>query len=218
MSLPSALAQIKLDSNILQDIWYLVTAVIISSVNHPEDIHHVYKMTSTQIDNVDQISTGERDKMRARVVLRLREALLKSHVIIGFPKTINTLQQLSNVTPDTVKTLLPDKPLRGMALFKNIYNKHTDKVIRNMRNTHPDLAQTALYHLYGPTLSDTSILTPRETSLITVTGLMIQNIPLQLTGHKHGALHNGATKEDLNRVQSIVSTLADYYKMPIAKL
>jgi alkylhydroperoxidase/carboxymuconolactone decarboxylase family protein YurZ len=87
-----------------------------------------------------------------------------------------------------------------------------------MYNSHPDLAQTALNQLYGPTLGETSILDARETSLVTVAGLMIQNVPLQLVGHSHGAIHNGATSKDINRVQSVVSTLADYYKMPIAKL
>jgi alkylhydroperoxidase/carboxymuconolactone decarboxylase family protein YurZ len=87
-----------------------------------------------------------------------------------------------------------------------------------MAESHPDLAQTALYHLYGPTLGETSVLDARETSLLTVAALMITNIPLQLVGHSHGALHNGATKDDLVRIQSIVSILADYYNLPLAKL
>lgn len=139
---------------------------------------------------------------------------------------------MANVTPDPIKSLLPTKPLRkeeswsdvqnqrqrGRSLFGKIYDRHTDKVIRNMHSTHPDLAQTALHQLYGPTLSEVSILNAKETSLVTVAGLMIQNIPLQLIGHSHGAMHNGATKQEISRVQSIVSVLADYYKTPIAKL
>jgi alkylhydroperoxidase/carboxymuconolactone decarboxylase family protein YurZ len=107
---------------------------------------------------------------------------------------------------------------RGRALFNKIYDSVTDKVIRNMHSSHPDLAQTALNQLYGPTLGETSILDARETSLVTCAGLMIQNVPLQLVSHGYGAYHNGATKQDMNRVQSVVSVLADYYKFPIAKL
>lgn len=87
-----------------------------------------------------------------------------------------------------------------------------------MYSTHPDLVQTALYQLYGPTLSETSVLNARETSLVTVAGLMITNVPLQLIGHSHGAIHNGATQEDIKHVQSIVSVLGDHYRFPVAKL
>jgi alkylhydroperoxidase/carboxymuconolactone decarboxylase family protein YurZ len=107
---------------------------------------------------------------------------------------------------------------RGRSLFGNIYERHTEKVIKSMYSSHPDLAQTALHQLYGPTLGEVSVLNPKETSLVTCAGLMIQNVPIQLVGHSHGAYHNGATKEDMVHVQSIVAVLADYYKYPIAKL
>lgn len=103
-------------------------------------------------------------------------------------------------------------------MFGNIYERHTEKVIKSMYSSHPDLAQTALHQLYGPTLGETSVLNAKETSLVTCAGLMIQNVPLQLVGHSHGAYHNGATKEDMARIQAIVGLLADYYKYPIAKL
>lgn len=86
-----------------------------------------------------------------------------------------------------------------------------------MHNAYPDLAQTALFHLYGPILGETTVLNAKETSLVTCAALMIQNQPLQLTGHYYGALHNGATNDDVLRVQSIVEALADHYQCPMAK-
>lgn len=87
-----------------------------------------------------------------------------------------------------------------------------------MSNSHPDLAQTALFHLYSSVLGETSVLNAKDTSIITCAALMIQNIPLQLKGHCYGAYHNGATKQDMLRVQGIVTTLADYYHHATAKL
>lgn len=87
-----------------------------------------------------------------------------------------------------------------------------------MYSTHPDLAQTALHHLYGPILSDVSVLNPKETSLVVVAGLMAENILLQLKGHRYGAIHNGATEQEIRKVESLVSELADHYKIPIGKL
>ncbi|KAI8987761.1 AhpD-like protein [Mycotypha africana] len=221
------------EQNLTNDYWYLIAvAIVMSSVNKPEDIQYIYQTIEAKIDNLSQQNESKKNNILSSIVLRLREAVLKSHVIIGFPKTINTLQQLSIVTPDHVKALLPKKPLRneekwadvqfqrqrGKALFNKIYDRHAEKVMNNMYQTHPDLAQTALHHLYGPTLSETSILDAKETSLITVAGLMIQNIPLQLKGHSYGALHNGATEDDLRRVQSIVTILSEHYQCTIAKL
>ncbi|CEP13834.1 hypothetical protein [Parasitella parasitica] len=226
------LENIQYKQDIATDIWYIVAAVVMSSVNKPEDIKHIYDIINERVDKMENMTIEEKNKLIAAIVLKLREAILKSYIIIGFPKTINTLQQLADATPEKIKALLPNKPLRkedswsdiqnerqrGKALFGTIYERHTDKVIKNMYNAHPDLAQTALYQLYGPTLSETSVLNAKETSLVTVAGLMITNVPLQLVGHSYGAIHNGATQADIKYVQSIVSELGDHYKFPVAKL
>ncbi|KAK4509632.1 uncharacterized protein ATC70_006934 [Mucor velutinosus] len=232
MSVREILESIHHEQDIIHDTWYIVAAVVMSSVNKPEDVKHVYDIIAQQVDQKQDLPKEAKNKLIAAVVLKLREAILKSYIIIGFPKTINTLQQLANATPAEIKALLPDKPLRkeeswsdvqnerqrGKALFGTIYERHTDKVIKNMYSTHPDLAQTALNQLYGPTLSETSVLNARETSLVTVAGLMITNVPLQLVGHSHGAIHNGATRQDIEHVQSIVTALGDHYRFPVAKL
>lgn len=107
---------------------------------------------------------------------------------------------------------------RGKKLFGRIYDRHTERVINNMHSFHPDLAQTALNHLYGPTLGEVSVLSAKETSIVMVAGLMMQNVLPQLIGHYKGAFNNGVTKEDMVRLESIVTSLADYYRTPIAKL
>ncbi|KAI8356094.1 AhpD-like protein [Choanephora cucurbitarum] len=231
MSLPAIIESLQFDADFEHNVDYLAAAAVINSVNQPKDIQHVYSVISTRIAQSDD-SPEKKTELLSNVVLRLREAILKSFVIIGFPKTINTLQELARVTSEDVKKLLPKEPLRkdaswddvqnererGRKLFSKIYDRHTDKVISNMHNGYPDLAQTALHHLYGHVISETSVLSAKETSLVLVAALMAQNVPLQLVGHVHGAIHNGATDNEINRVKSIVTGLADYYKCPIAKL
>ncbi|KAG1047454.1 hypothetical protein G6F43_010094 [Rhizopus delemar] len=216
-------------SDISKDTWYIASVSVMASVNHPEDVRDVYDVISNHINQMQGKSQSVKNDLMSKIVLRMREAALKSHVIIGFPKTINVLQHLADVTPDIIKSLLPKKPLRkeetwsdvqfqrqrGKELFDKIYSRHTEKVIKNMYSTHPDLAQTALHHLYGPILSDVSVLNPKETSLVVVAGLMAENIPLQLKGHRYGAIHNGATEQEIRKVESLVSELADHYKIPI---
>jgi hypothetical protein len=54
---------------------------VITAVNQPQDVQHVYSVISEQVGN-----TQYKDKILAQIVLRIREAVLKSYVIIGFPK------------------------------------------------------------------------------------------------------------------------------------
>ncbi|KAI8882648.1 hypothetical protein K501DRAFT_220847 [Backusella circina FSU 941] len=226
MGLESVLKQFEFLSDISKDNWYLIVSAVITAVNQPQDVQHVYSFISEQVKK----SNGE-DKVLAQVVLRIREAVLKSFVIIGFPKTINTLNSLRQIVPDSVNDLLPKSPIRkeetwsdiqaqrqrGKELFERIYERHSDRVMQSMDNAYPDLAQTALYHLYGPMLGETSVLNAKEASFVTVACLMIENLPLQLAGHVHGAVHNGATKEEMDRVATMVCALGEYYNVEVAK-
>jgi alkylhydroperoxidase/carboxymuconolactone decarboxylase family protein YurZ len=46
---------------------------------------------------------------------------------------------------------------------------------------------------------------------------MIENLPLQLGGHVHGAVHNGASREEMERLASMVCALGEYYNVTVAK-
>lgn len=107
---------------------------------------------------------------------------------------------------------------RGQALFDKIYDRHTARVMNTMHNIYPDLAQTAHYHIYGSTLSHTSMVSAKETSLLVVAGCFAQDLPSQLRGHSYGALHNGATQDDLKLVYDTVISLCKYYGAPIPLL
>lgn len=110
-----------------------------------------------------------------------------------------------------------DQRKRGRQLFEKIYDRHTERVLNDMTSYYPDLAQTALDQLYGPILSETSVLSGMETSLVLVTGLKTQDVAAQLRGHAYGALHQGATKQDLARINALVDMLCKYYGLPVPK-
>lgn len=59
-----------------------------SSVNKPEDVKHVYNIITERVELKQNMTKEEKNKLIARVVLKLREAILKSYIIIGFPKVI----------------------------------------------------------------------------------------------------------------------------------
>lgn len=57
---------------------------------------------------------------------------------------------------------------------------------------------------YGYVLSNTSILTPAETSLVLVAGLVPQDVNPQLKGHLRGAVNNGCDVEGVRAVRDVV--------------
>lgn len=150
---------------------------------------------------------------------RLREGLFKTFAIVGYPRVINALQQLPPVEGDDTHVLrkedsweaILNQRQRGRSLFDAIYERHSARVENQMHAAYPDLAQAAIHHLYGPVLSDTSVISACETSLIVVACLTVMDMPAQLKGHRYGALHLGATQEDLDRAQEIAQTLQTYY-------
>ncbi|ORY97547.1 hypothetical protein BCR43DRAFT_513940 [Syncephalastrum racemosum] len=236
MSLTRTLSAIRglfEQDGVRDNLWYILTATVMASLNHPEDIPHLYTMVEQSID-AQAVKQTEKDQQKVQAVLRLRDGILKSFIASGFPKVINALQHLESATPDSIKAKLPTTPVRheeswqeivdhrkrGTALFGKIYERHTQRVLDQMHRYYPDLKQTALYHLYGPVLSETSILSGKESSLILVTGLKAQDVAAQLRGHGYGALHQGATRQDLDRIDTMVNMLFHHYNLtpPKAKL
>ncbi|KAI7856756.1 hypothetical protein BDC45DRAFT_566827 [Circinella umbellata] len=215
----------------LNDLWYIVACSAITSLNHPEDVEPVYKLVEQTIDESSKLNTNEKEDAKVKAVLRMREGILKSFIASGFPKTINGLRHLSIATPDLIKAKLPQTPIRheesweeisqqrerGKSLFAKIYDKHTNRVTNDMYTYYPDLAYVAINQLYGPVVSNTSILTGKESSLILVTGLKTQDIALQLRGHAWGAIHQGATREELNNISTMVELLCKHYNITIPK-
>lgn len=57
--------------------------IVMNSVNKPEDIKQWFKII---IDRIEKLKIEEKDNTLAKMVSKLREAIFKSYVIVGFPK------------------------------------------------------------------------------------------------------------------------------------
>lgn len=58
---------------------------------------------------------------------------------------------------------------------------------------------------YGLYLSDHSVLGPIETELVTLAGIMIQNLPLETAWHLRGTRRVGVSMDDVETIQQCVS-------------
>ncbi|ANB11745.1 hypothetical protein AWJ20_4567 [Sugiyamaella lignohabitans] len=218
---PARLAQLAA-TPLLENSWYYIAATTFSVCNEPDEIPKIYEYMMEKLAN-------DRNG-QLKMTRKMRESLMKGAALGGLPKSINSLTQLKNVTPTDLRepVLQRDKPSReeaegrGRAMFDHVYGKIAKRVSGQMATAYPDLEYYAINHVYGPLLSYTSILTPKETSFVIVACLIPQDVNPQLKGHLKGALNNGATKEEVASVRDMALVISNWcgisWKSEVAKL
>ncbi|KAK4227059.1 hypothetical protein QBC38DRAFT_205613 [Podospora fimiseda] len=214
---PTLLSSLRSHPNLPAHTWYCIAATTLSQLNRPDEIPKVYQFAL-------QNAPPDREE-KLRISRRIREALVKAAAVGGVPKTINALLELKKVTPDDLlddpkDTISPtgrrsdvyDTPAgdilqRGQNFFEAIYGKITKRVMGQMdRSGTEDLGLVARL-VYGYVLSNTSVLSPAETSFVMIAGLIPQDVNPQLKGHLRGALNGGATVDEVKAVRSVVMEL-----------
>lgn len=102
MSLQAVLTKLEYEQDITNDYLYTVVvsnltcysrnglinleifkAVVMNSLNKPEDIQPWFNIL---LDRINRLECNSKDAIIAQMVSKLREAILKSYVIVGFPK------------------------------------------------------------------------------------------------------------------------------------
>ncbi|KAL8813594.1 MAG: hypothetical protein Q9223_000237 [Gallowayella weberi] len=197
-SISSLLSSIRLTPHLPPQSWYLVAGVTLSTLNKPDEIPHVFQYAIE--------ADGGSAATELNIARRMREALVKASAIGGLPKavsptadilqrsqSINALFALKRVTPPA----LLDEPLaysptkrsvelydipasrilqRGQSFFDQIYGKVSARVMGQMdRSGTEDLGITARL-MYGYILSNTSVLSPAESSFVLIAGLIPQDV------------------------------------------
>jgi alkylhydroperoxidase/carboxymuconolactone decarboxylase family protein YurZ len=207
--------------NLPKHVWCMVTIVTLSALNRPKEIPNVLEYLLKHDTRSEDEQTRQREDLLA--VRRIREGLIKSSAVVGMPKVINAIHALKSATPpnlfDDSKSNPTSRPYdidnspplsilaRGQAFFDKTYGKVAGKIINDADSSGcPDLS-TLIKLIYGYIVSDISVLNPMETSFAIVAGLIPQDVNPQLIGHLHGAINNGATKEQVATVRRIVITI-----------
>ena len=91
------------------------------------------------------------------------------------------------------------------AIYKQNLSTATDNFV-----AHKDFDFISREITYGFYLSDHSILGPVETELVVLSGIMIQNLPLETAWHLRGTRRVGVSKEDVELVQQCVSLTFEF--------
>lgn len=131
----------------------------------------------------------------------LEETLLQCVLFCGFPRVITAFEHLDSAWPtDTAPSGggLPEaeQMTAGNELFGAIYGKNDAAVRSLLKGFHQELHDFVLEAAYGRILTRPH-LTGKTRELIAVAVLAAQGQKRQFAGHARGAMHLGATQEEL---------------------
>lgn len=191
-----------------EETWYLVVLSSLVGIE-PEHAMNLYKYLISK----PQYSTPE---SRQALVRRLRETLVKNVSIQGVCKPLEALFSISKIEREADKDYTftrdnwqagPENRARGEKWLNSIYKSNLSTATDQFA-AHKDFDFISREITYGFYLSDHSILGPLETELVTLAGIMIQNLPLETAWHLRGARRVGVSMEDVELVQQCVELVA----------
>ncbi|MCA8964932.1 MAG: carboxymuconolactone decarboxylase family protein [Planctomycetes bacterium] len=129
------------------------------------------------------------------------ETLLQAVLFCGFPRVVTAFEELNRVwpvaTPPHGGALAEDQQAAaGDALFTAIYGRNDAAVRSMLRGCHGEFHDFVLQAAYGRILSRPG-LSPLDRELLACAALTAQAQKRQFVAHARGALHFGATRDQL---------------------
>ncbi|PMD41083.1 hypothetical protein L207DRAFT_426493 [Hyaloscypha variabilis F] len=192
------------------DKWYLVTLSALVGVE-PEHAAHLY----AYLIDKPEFATPE---SRQALIRRLREVLVKNISVQGVCKPLESLFSIAKLERPEDKDYSfsrekwqagPENMARGEKWLKTIYVGNLSTATAPFQ-AHKDFDFISRQITYGFYLSDHSIIGPLDTELVTLAGIMIQNLPLETAWHLRGTRRVGVSMEDTELVQQCIEMVAKY--------
>ena len=161
-----------------------------------------------------------RTALEARIeIAKIRETILQSYLFAGYASTINAFIVFNRLVPGNSEYFqeaegsVEDWRSRGEDLCRKIYGPQFEKMVQNMNQLHPDLADWMIFEGYGKVLSR-PFLTPvvREFLILAMTAVL--NVERQFHSHVRGALHAGATPKEIQAVFTEAKPFMDPSSIP----
>jgi 4-carboxymuconolactone decarboxylase len=133
--------------------------------------------------------------------VRVEEAILQSHLFIGFPDAINALalwRARSGFAPPTpAGESCGEWEARGSRVCATVYGGNYAGLRRNVAALHPEMDRWMVEGGYGRVLGRPGLaLATRELCIVGL--LVVWNVPRQLHSHLRGALNAGASPDEVN--------------------
>jgi len=132
---------------------------------------------------------------------KIYEALLQNYLFAGYPSAIISLKQLKEYYPSKRLSKAADMNLyhfrkRGIKNCRKVYGNKSEKLISNVKEFSPDLAEWLVLEGYGKVLGKEG-LSFKERELCVVAVLTVLGFEEQLYSHINGAYRSGITLTEM---------------------
>jgi 4-carboxymuconolactone decarboxylase len=175
----------------------------------PEDLRPVLRIAAA-------IASRDEDRLEAALLgareadpRTVEEAILQSHLFVGFPDALNALGRWRRLSPapsgkDRRAETETDVRRRGETVCRTVYGGNYERLRANVSDLHPDLEAWMLEHGYGRVIGRGGpSLAERE--LINVALLAVWRVPRQLHSHLRGALNAGAAVAEVEMALEVAA-------------
>jgi len=147
-------------------------------------------------------------KLRKLPFKKIYEALLQNYLFTGYPSALLSLKLLKELYPNKRIPKAADMNLyhfrnRGEANCKKVYGNKFEKLISNVKNFSPDMAEWLVLEGYGKVLGRKG-LSLKERELCIVATLAVLKFEDQLYSHINGAFR---AKASIEEIQSVIESL-----------
>lgn len=199
--------------------WYILVIACLSTSPDPEAAAALYQYLIKQ----DAYQTSE---SRQALIRRIREALLKSVILVGVCKPLEAILAISKIERPEDRDysvtregfqINDESHERGKDWFKKVYTRNAGDTI-GMFDAHKDFAWTSMEITYGLFLSDRKVLDDVDTQLVVLPAIMSQNLPTESHWHIRGTRRIGVSKEDVQVVWDGVKEIAKFFGVELNKV
>ena len=168
------------------------------------------------------VSVGDEPAIRAAMIVAaaqvppawVEELVLQSYLFAGFPRALNAAREWRRASgrraPESDEGVdfarADDWRARGEVTCATVYGPFYDKLRVNIRDLHPALDAWMVVEGYGKVLGRPALdLLRRELCIVATCAVARQD--RQLHSHLHGALHAGATAQQVRATLGVVADL-----------
>ncbi|KAJ8516361.1 hypothetical protein ONZ45_g6312 [Pleurotus djamor] len=203
---------------VLDNPWYLVAAVAFNAARQPESVLSVYKFVledlrthyNNVVDDADHVS----------LVKKIQEALLKTSITNGIPRTVTTILLLNSIVPKAILETLSQTPLRDFDRSFSDLASHGSQFLSEtfgevegaqaqglIKSSTPDIGMFTNVS-YGLILGYSSVVSLLETSYIFIAASILDEFPRQARWYYLAAVRQGSTIDQIKAVREMALKVA----------
>ncbi|KAM5341936.1 hypothetical protein ACJ41O_014967 [Fusarium nematophilum] len=201
------------------DRWYILAITCLAASPDPEASKALYLYLISK----PHLQSSE---SRQRLVRRLREALIKSTILIGVCKPIEAILAIRGVerpedqdVSSTREGWQADEANheRAVGWFRQVYTRNATDTM-GLFDAHKDFAWISSEITYGLFLSDRQVLDDVETQLVVLPAIMSQNLRLETHWHIRGTRRIGVSTSDVQVIWDAVRAISAFFGVELDKV